>query len=68
MANPLGGLDQEMKRLVRAALGAGCTLERRTRHWALRLPDGSLITVASSSTGRASRNLRADLRRRGVQV
>lgn len=68
MSTSLGGLDRDMRALVKAALAAGCTLERRTKHLALRLPNGQLVTVASNRNSRADRNLRAALRRAGVQI
>lgn len=64
----LRGMDPRMSQLVRVAARQGCTLERRTKHLALRFPDGQLLTVPSSSEGRTGMNFRQELRRRGIEV
>ena len=64
----LRGMDPRMSQLVRTATKQGCGLERRTKHLALRFPDGQLLTVPSSSEGRTGMNFRQELRRRGLEV
>ena len=62
------GLDARMGQLVKVAVKQGCVLERRRKHYALRFPDGQLITVPSSSEGSTGMNFRGNLRRRGIEV
>jgi predicted RNA binding protein YcfA (HicA-like mRNA interferase family) len=55
--------------IVRAAIRAGCVKVRDGKHVILRAPNGTRVVVSRSpSDHRAADNLRAMLRRAGVEV
>jgi len=56
-------VPSSMRELLRYLVKEGYTVERRRRHWAVRLPDGRLKTLSSTPDPRTIRNILADLHR-----
>jgi hypothetical protein len=64
-------VDKDIRKILKRAEAAGVTVERtKSNHFLLKLPDGSMITVAGTPRNgrRTMFNLQTRLRKGGITV